>query len=119
MFFAGFAGAVGFFPDKVAEAPYSPPVVLTDLELSGAPGTIGAGGPLTQSIAYTDRIVLPHELNIFSLTFAGLRYFSPASNRYRYRLEGLDSKESELTRKDFDDIRKEALAQLKRRKKKG
>jgi antitoxin ParD1/3/4 len=34
-------------------------------------------------------------------------------------LEGLDSKESELTRKDFDDIRKEALAQLKRRKKKG
>ncbi|MGD0136154.1 MAG: triple tyrosine motif-containing protein, partial [Bryobacteraceae bacterium] len=90
MFFAGFAGAVGFFPDKVAEAPYSPPVVLTDLELSGAPGTIGAGGPLTQSIAYTDRIVLPHELNIFSLTFAGLRYFSPESNRYRYKLEGLD-----------------------------
>ena len=34
-------------------------------------------------------------------------------------LEGLESDESELTRKDFDDIRKEALAQLKRRKKKG
>jgi len=90
LFFAGFAGAVGFFPDKVEEAPYSPPVVLTDLELSGAPATIGAAGPLTQSIAYTDRIVLPHELNIFSLTFAGLRYFSPESNRYRYKLEGLD-----------------------------
>jgi signal transduction histidine kinase/ligand-binding sensor domain-containing protein len=91
MFFAGFAGAIGFFPDKVEEeSPYSPQVVLTDLELSGAPATIGAGGPLTQSIAYTDRIVLPHELNIFSLTFAGLRYFSPESNRYRYKLEGLD-----------------------------
>jgi signal transduction histidine kinase/ligand-binding sensor domain-containing protein len=90
LFFAGFAGAVGFFPDKVEGAPYSPQVVLTDLELTGAPATIGAGGPLTQSIAYTDRIVLPHELNIFSLTFAGLRYFSPESNRYRYKLEGLD-----------------------------
>jgi signal transduction histidine kinase/ligand-binding sensor domain-containing protein len=91
LFFAGFAGAVGFFPDKVEEGvPFSPQVVLTDLELSGAPATIGAGGPLTQSIAYTDRIVLPHELNIFSLTFAGLRYFSPESNRYRYKLEGLD-----------------------------
>jgi signal transduction histidine kinase/ligand-binding sensor domain-containing protein len=90
LFFAGFAGAVGFFPDKVEEAPYSPQVVLTDLELSGAPATIGAGGPLTQSIAYTDRIVLPHEMNIFSLSFAGLRYFSPESNRYRYKLEGLD-----------------------------
>jgi signal transduction histidine kinase/ligand-binding sensor domain-containing protein len=90
LFFAGFAGAVGFFPDKVEGVPYSPQVVLTDLELSGAPATIGAGGPLTQSIAYTDRIVLPHELNIFSLTFAGLHYFSPESNRYRYKLEGLD-----------------------------
>jgi len=34
-------------------------------------------------------------------------------------LEGLESEESELTRQDFDEIRKEALAQLKRRKKKG
>jgi signal transduction histidine kinase/ligand-binding sensor domain-containing protein len=90
MFFAGFAGAVAFFPDKLKEAPYGPQVVLTDLEISGAPATIGAGGPLTHSIGYTDRIVLPHEMNIFSLTFAGLRYFSPESNRYRYKLEGLD-----------------------------
>jgi antitoxin ParD1/3/4 len=30
-------------------------------------------------------------------------------------LEGLESEESELTRQDFDDIRKEALAQLKRK----
>ena len=33
-------------------------------------------------------------------------------------LEGLESEESESTRQDFDDIRKEALAQLKRRSKK-
>jgi signal transduction histidine kinase/ligand-binding sensor domain-containing protein len=91
LFFAGFAGAVGLFPDKLEEAPYGPQVVLTDLELSGAPATIGVGGPLAHSIAYTDGIVLTHEMNIFSLTFAGLRYFSPESNRYRYKLEGLDS----------------------------
>jgi antitoxin ParD1/3/4 len=34
-------------------------------------------------------------------------------------LEGLESEESELTKQDFEDIRKEALAQLKRRKKEG
>ena len=34
-------------------------------------------------------------------------------------LEGLESNESELTRQDFDDIRKQALTQLKQRKKKG
>jgi antitoxin ParD1/3/4 len=32
--------------------------------------------------------------------------------------EGLESEESELTRQDFDDIHREALAQLKHRKKK-
>ncbi len=32
-------------------------------------------------------------------------------------LEGLEGEESELIRQDFDDIRKEAMAQLKRRKK--
>jgi antitoxin ParD1/3/4 len=34
-------------------------------------------------------------------------------------LEGLESDESVLTKQDFEDIRSEALAQLKRRKKKG
>ena len=33
-------------------------------------------------------------------------------------LEGLDSEESELTRQDFEAIRKEAMSRLKRRKKK-
>jgi antitoxin ParD1/3/4 len=32
-------------------------------------------------------------------------------------LEGLESEDSELTRQDLDDIRKDALAQLKRRRK--
>jgi antitoxin ParD1/3/4 len=32
-------------------------------------------------------------------------------------LEGLESEESDLTRRDFGDIRKEALARLKARKK--
>jgi ligand-binding sensor domain-containing protein/signal transduction histidine kinase len=91
LFFAGFAGAVGFFSDKLGETPYGPQVVLTELELAGAPARIDAGGPLSHSIAYTDRLVLPHDLNMFSLSFAALRYFSPETNRYRYKLEGLDS----------------------------
>jgi antitoxin ParD1/3/4 len=33
-------------------------------------------------------------------------------------LEGLESEESELAREDFEDIRREALAELKRRKEK-
>jgi hypothetical protein len=37
MFFAGFAGAAGFFPDKFEEAPYGPQVVLADLEVPACP----------------------------------------------------------------------------------
>ena len=90
IFFGGFAGAVAFFPDRLGASSDGPPVVLTDLEVSGAPAAIGADGPLPQSITYTDGITLPHETNTFSVTFAGLRYFSPESNRYRYKLQGLD-----------------------------
>ena len=36
----------------------------------------------------------------------------------RLLLEGLESEESELSKQDFDDIRREALAQPKRRGKK-
>ena len=90
LFFGGFPGAVAFFPDKLEEAPYGPQVVLTDLDVSGMPAKVGANEALRQSIAYTDAITLPHKTNMFSVAFAGLRYFSPESNRYRYKLEGLD-----------------------------
>ena len=90
IFFGGFSGAVAFFPEKLGASPDGPQVVLTDLEVSGAPATHDANGPLRQSIAYLDSITLPHETNTFSVTFAGLRYFSPESNRFRYELQGLD-----------------------------
>jgi signal transduction histidine kinase len=35
-------------------------------------------------------LTLSHEQSAFSLTFSALSYFSPGSNRYRYKLEGLD-----------------------------
>ena len=46
MFFGGFSGATAFYPDKVTDNLYVPPVVLTDFRLSGAPVEVGAGSPL-------------------------------------------------------------------------
>ena len=68
-----------------------PPVVLTGFRLSGGPVEIGAGSPLHKSIAYTRALRLSHRQNMFSLEFAALSYLNPATNRYRYKLEGLDS----------------------------
>jgi ligand-binding sensor domain-containing protein/signal transduction histidine kinase len=91
MFFAGFSGATAFYPDKVKDSLYVPPVVLTGFRLSGGPVEIGGGSPLEKSIAYTNALRLSHRQNMFSLEFAALSYSNPATNRYRYKLEGLDS----------------------------
>jgi ligand-binding sensor domain-containing protein len=91
MFFAGFSGATAFYPDKVVDGLYVPPVVLTGFRLSGGAVDIGGGSPLKKSITYTDALRLSHRQNMFSLEFAALSYLNPSSNRYRYKLERLDS----------------------------
>jgi PAS domain S-box-containing protein len=90
MFFGGFSGATVFHPDAVVDTSYTPPVVLTEFRLSGSPVDIGGGSPLSKSISYMTRLTLSHEQRIFSLAFSALSYFSPGTNRYRYKLEGLD-----------------------------
>ncbi|HLZ10037.1 MAG TPA: two-component regulator propeller domain-containing protein, partial [Chloroflexota bacterium] len=90
LFFGGFSGAVGFYPDELVESDARPPVVLTELEIAGRPEPVTADGGLRQSISYSSAITLTHQQNEFSISFAGLRYRSPSSNRYRYRLLGLD-----------------------------
>ena len=90
MSFGGFNGATVFNPDTVADTSYAPPVVLTEFRLSGTPVEIGGGSPLSKSITDTTRLTLSHEQRIFSLAFSALSYFSPGTNRYRFKLEGLD-----------------------------
>ena len=96
MFFGGFSGATAFYPDKVTDSHYVPPVVLTDFRLSGAPVEVGAGSPLEKSITYANTLTLSHRQNMFSLEFSALSYSNPTTNRYRYKLEGLDSKWHEV-----------------------
>jgi signal transduction histidine kinase len=92
MFIGGFSGAVAFRPEKVAgAASYSPPVALTSFQLFGKPITPGPGSILQRAIDYTDRETLTHDQNSFAFEFAALSFSNPATNRYRYKLEGLDS----------------------------
>ncbi len=52
--------------------------------------TVGVHSPLHKSIGYTSALRLSHDQNVFSLEFSALSYFNPATNRYRYKLDGLD-----------------------------
>jgi signal transduction histidine kinase len=90
MFFGGFSGAVAFYPGRVRETPSSPTTVLTSFHLSGAEVPIGGDFPLKKSITYTDSVTLTSQQNIFSFEFSALSFLNSPTNRYRYRLEGLD-----------------------------
>ena len=95
MFFGGVKGVTAFFPDRVTETPFVPPVVLTDFLLFNKPVLIGGDSPLKESVSLTKSITLTHTQNIFSLEFAALSYANPGRNRYRYQLEGLENRWNE------------------------
>jgi ligand-binding sensor domain-containing protein len=91
MFFGGFSGATAFYPGKLSQSSYVPRTVLTDFQLSGTSVPIGPGSVLRQSITYTNSISLTHYQNAFAIGFSALGYFNAVTNRYRYKLEGLDN----------------------------
>jgi ligand-binding sensor domain-containing protein len=96
MFFGGFSGSVAFYPEKVEDTSYTPPIVLTDFQLFGKPVEIGPQSLLKSSITYANDLTLSHQQNVFSLGFSALSYSNPAANRYRYMLEGLDQQWTEV-----------------------
>jgi signal transduction histidine kinase/streptogramin lyase len=95
MFFGGFSGATSFYPDRVVDSAYVPPIVFTDFRLFGRPVEVGSGSPLKKSISYADNITLSHQLSTFAVEFAALSYSDNTINRYRYKLDGLDQQWNE------------------------
>jgi ligand-binding sensor domain-containing protein/signal transduction histidine kinase len=91
MFFGGVNEVTAFYPEKVVDSAFVPPVVLTDFRLFNDPVPVGGRSPLKKSIAYTDSLTLSHAQNIFTLEFSALSFASPTRSRYRYRLEGLET----------------------------
>lgn len=90
LLFGGIRGFNAFFPERIRENPYKPPVVLTDLLIFNRPVRIGDASPLQQSLPFTQKIVLTHEQSVVFFRFSALNFRSPEKNRYAYKLEGLD-----------------------------
>lgn len=94
LFFGGYKGYNSFFPARVQERGGEVPFAVTDIKIfNRSLGTLDPG--LRQRIsprmpAFTDKIVLPHRYNNFSIEFASLTYKNPELNQYAYRLEGFD-----------------------------
>lgn len=97
LYFGGFAGAVAFDPHAVVDNPYTPSVAITGLELAGIPVQLGSASPLLHAITYTRDLHLSSSQRTFTIEFAALSFRSPGTNRYRYRLSGLDSSWQEVS----------------------
>ena len=86
-------GFIAFDPSSFRNNEYVPPVTFTDLYLFGELMKPGAkDSPLTSNITFTDRIVLKHNQNTFSLRLSALSYLTPEMNKIEYKVEGLDEK---------------------------
>jgi ligand-binding sensor domain-containing protein/signal transduction histidine kinase len=96
LFFSGFSGAIAFRPENITNVAHIPPVALTDVRVAGIPVLIGASSQLKNVIDYTKAFRLPNDYKNLSLEFSALSYFNPATNRYRYTLEGLDHEWNEV-----------------------
>lgn len=93
MFFGGVHGFNAFFPDRIADDPYPPDVVVTDFRLfyeSPPLRAVDPDSPLEKAILETTELVLSHRDYVFSFEFAALHFSSPQDNRYAYYLEGFD-----------------------------
>ena len=77
---------------------YVPPVILTDFRLFNETVPAGGRSPLKKAISYTDALELSHKQSVVSFEFSALSYVVPEANRYRYKLEGLETQWNDLSR---------------------
>jgi len=99
-----YAGIIDFLkisPEFLKPNEFIPPVILTELRVSGELVYPGEDSPLEKSILFTDRVELKHDKNFFRIDFASLNYTAAHKNRYRYILEGVDPDTVEAGHKSY------------------
>ncbi len=82
---ATITGASSFRPRDLADNPYVPPIVVTAFKQSGDPMALNMAPEKVRTLT------LDWRHNFFEFEFAALSYTRPQMNRFKYKLEGLDT----------------------------
>ncbi|MEM7369528.1 MAG: two-component regulator propeller domain-containing protein [Bacteroidota bacterium] len=94
LYFGSQTGFNVFHPDSILENPYSPKVVISQLEIFNEVVSVGEKRNrrvvLNHPISEATEISLSYLDNNFQLEFAALSFSSPENNKYAYQLEGYD-----------------------------
>ncbi|HVN49208.1 MAG TPA: two-component regulator propeller domain-containing protein, partial [Bacteroidota bacterium] len=91
MYFGGIDGFNAFYPDKIVDNTYVPPIVITEFRIFNQPVLPSEiKSILKQDISIADQINLTYKQSVFSFEFAALNYISSSKNQYAYKMEGFD-----------------------------
>ncbi|HKJ81854.1 MAG TPA: SpoIIE family protein phosphatase [Ignavibacteriaceae bacterium] len=90
MYIGGRNGFCVFHPEEIKNSSFVPPVVFTDFKLFQKSVGIGKSSVLKENIQLSKKIVLSHDQNDFSVSFAALDYSNPQKIQYKYILENHD-----------------------------
>ncbi|HHB93223.1 MAG TPA: EAL domain-containing protein, partial [Thioploca sp.] len=91
LFFGGIKGLNSFYPQKVEDNHYIPPIVITDFKIFNKSVDLEIDSPLQQHITLTKEITLSYEQTFFSFQFAALNFLQATKNQYAYKLEGFEN----------------------------
>ena len=91
MFFGGPNGFNAFYPDRIQDNNFIPPVYITDFQVFNKPVAVDdKDSILHQQISETKEIRLLYKQSVFTFGFSALNYTLPEKNLYAYKLEGFD-----------------------------
>lgn len=84
LYFGGINGLNAFYPERIHQNRFIPPVVITAFRVFEKPLEV------YQAVARGQTLTFPYSENYFSFEYAALDYTAPRKNQYAYMLEGLN-----------------------------
>ena len=91
LYFGNIRGLVAFSPEKIADKQEKSNVILTKFQLFNQDVTVGEPNSiLSESITYTDHIILDHTKSSFNIEFSNLDFASKEYRQYAYMLSGVN-----------------------------
>lgn len=90
LYFGGINGFNILHPDSVVDNIHIPPVLITDIQVLNESIKLDQNNFSKKSGSNTGVLILNHDQNVVSFSFAALDYTNPEQNRYAYQMEGID-----------------------------
>ena len=84
MFFGGINGFNSFYPNKIKDNRFIPPIVITSFQ------KFNKEIEFDRPVYTVKQINLSYKDYVFSFEFASLDFSAPEKNKYAYKMEGLD-----------------------------